>query len=307
MSNESEAPTEEQEAPQADPLGHVAQAGKEALTDDMVARLGFTASELMDLADRVNRSEVTDALPILERMVQSGDLQRVANLARLVGAGEQALTDDMIARLGHTASETMDLVDRATTADIQRALPILERLLDNGDLAQVADLARLISAAREAMTDDMIARLADNATEALALVDRLRSTGLLDELIQAGPALSDLMARLNTPQGDSGETLITGLKHVADNLSPETLNQLAAEAPRLVEILDQVQKMHVMEDFLRCMHGATEDVAQQPKPKGGIMGLLKLAKMRETQELLQFVVYIGKHFRECRLDRNQQS
>ncbi|HKJ72437.1 MAG TPA: hypothetical protein VKA55_11835 [Gammaproteobacteria bacterium] len=337
-----EAQTAQREQPgQAEQFAHLAQAGREALTDEMVARLGDTASQLMELLDQVNRAELDRAIPTLERLVDNGDLERVAALARLVGAGEEALTDDMIGRLAGTASDTLDLLERVNRADLQRAVPILERMVDNGDLERLAELVRLYGSAREALTDEMVgrlagtasdgldlldrlnranlerilptiermvdsgdlervaslarlfgsmqealtdemvSRLAGNAAELMALADRLQSSGLLDRLIEAAPALNRLM----------------------EQLSPEVIDRLAAELPRAVELLDQMQRMHVAEDFLKCLQGATEEMPRQPEAKGGWMGLLGIMKQKETQEMLQFVVTLGKHFRQCRLDR----
>ncbi|SCY34945.1 hypothetical protein [Thiohalorhabdus denitrificans] len=335
------ADADEQAPEVAEPLRHLGQAGKEALTDEMVSRLAETASQVLDLLDKVNRSDLDAALPVLERLVHSGDLERLAALARVVGAGEEALTDEMVGRLAGTAGETMDLLDRVNRAELGRAVPVLERMVDNGDLQRLADfarllgsaqeavtdemigrlattagdgldlldklnranldrmlptiqcmvengdlermasLARLFGAAQEALTDEMIGRLAGNAAEAMALLDRLQSSGLLDRLIEAAPALNRLMTQL----------------------SPEVIDRFAAELPRAVELIDQLQQMHMTEDLLRCVQGAVAEMPDQPEAKGGLRGLLHIMKQKETQEVLQFVITLGKHFRQCRLER----
>jgi Asp-tRNA(Asn)/Glu-tRNA(Gln) amidotransferase C subunit len=338
-----QAQTAEREQPdQAEQFAHLASAGREALTDEMVARLGESASQLMELLDQVNRAELDRAIPTLQRLVDNGDLERVAALARLVGAGEEALTDEMIGRLAGTASDTLDLLDRVNAADLKRAVPTLQRMVDNGDLERLADVARLYGSAQEALTDEMIgrlagtasdgldlldrlnrsnlerilptiermvengdmervaslarlfgsiqealtdemvSRLAGNAAELMALADRLQSSGLLERLIEAAPALNRLMAQM----------------------SPEVIDRFAAELPRAIDTLDRMQQMHVAEDFLKCLQGATEEMPSQPAAKGGWMGLLSIMKQKETQEMLQFVVTLGKHFRQCRLDRH---
>jgi len=277
-----ERPEQEEPERQPDPAEHLARAGQEALTDEMVGRLAATAGETMDLLDKLNRSELDKALPVLERMVNNGDLERVASLARLVGAGQEALTDEMIGRLAATGGDTLDLLDKLNRTDLDRILPTIERMVDNGDLERIASLARLFGAAQEALTDEMIGRLAGNAAEGMALLDRLQSSGLLDRLIEAAPSLNRLMTQL----------------------TPEVIDRFAEELPRAVSLIDQMQQMHVAEDFLKCLKGATEEMPQQPEAKGGVSGLWQIMKQKETQEMLQFVVTLGKNFRQCRVDRS---
>ncbi|MBU2740136.1 hypothetical protein HAP67_12475, partial [Acidithiobacillus albertensis] len=53
--------------------------------------------------------------------------------------------------------------------------------------------------------------------------------------------------------------------------------------------------------FLHCLSGATEEAASAPIPKGGIAGLWDMMKKPETQQTIQFLMLVGKHFRSCRL------
>ena len=85
---------------------------RDVLTDDMVSRLSNTATESLDLLDRINRSGIAEALPTLAQMVKSGDLERVANMVRLAGSVQDALSDDIVNRLAQIAGELMCLMDR---------------------------------------------------------------------------------------------------------------------------------------------------------------------------------------------------
>lgn len=134
-----------------------------------------------------------------------------------------------------------------------------------------------------ALTDEVIGHLVGSAADIMALLDRLQSSGLLDRLIGATPALNRLMAQL----------------------SPEVIDRFAEEMPRAVSVIDQMQQMHLAEDFLKCLEGATNEMSQQPEAKGGIGGLWQIMKQKETQEMSQFVVTLGKNFRKCRLDRGK--
>ncbi len=265
-------------------LARLVGAGEEALTDEMIARLGGTASETLDLLDRINRAELRRAVPVLERMIDNGDLQRLADLARLLGSAQEALTDEMIGRLAETASDSLTLLDKLNRADLDRALPIIERMVESGDLERLASMARVIGAAQEALTDEMIHRLAGNISDAMTLLDRLITSGLLDRMVEAAPAINRLMTRL----------------------SPEVIDRFVEEMPRAASLLDQMQSMNLVEDFLKCLEGATAEIPSLPEAKGGFRGLISIMKQKETQEMLQFVVLLGKHFRHCRLQRTKE-
>jgi uncharacterized protein YjgD (DUF1641 family) len=153
---------------------------QDALTDEMVMRLGTTLGDGLDLLDRVNRSGVGDALPILSELVHSGDLQRIAGLARLVASAQDALSDDIVNRLSATAADSLDLLDRVNRSGVARALPAITQLVENGDLDRLVGIARLIAAMEDSLSDDIVNRLSVVATGLASLVDKLsRADGFL--------------------------------------------------------------------------------------------------------------------------------
>ncbi|MCL5051784.1 MAG: hypothetical protein M1346_00870, partial [Gammaproteobacteria bacterium] len=66
-------------------------------------------------------------------------------------------------------------------------------------------------------------------------------------------------------------------------------------------VAEKMDQEHILTDFLRCLAGATEEAAHTPTPKGGISGLWDLMKQPETQQTIQFLMLLGKHFRSSRL------
>ncbi|MDE2089873.1 MAG: hypothetical protein KGJ12_07620, partial [Gammaproteobacteria bacterium] len=106
-------------------LERLGEGARDALTDEMVGRLAETLSGGMTLLDQVNRAGLEQALPVLAQMVQSGDLERVAHLARLVGSAQDALTDEMVGRLAETLSGGMTLLDQLNRSGLDQALPVL--------------------------------------------------------------------------------------------------------------------------------------------------------------------------------------
>lgn len=109
-------------------IEHVTAAARDSLTDEMVTRLAATAAEGMDLLDKVNRSGVASALPAMSQLVANGDLERLVHLARTYGAAQDALTDEMVARLAETVAESLSLMDRMNRAGLDRLVGSIERL-----------------------------------------------------------------------------------------------------------------------------------------------------------------------------------
>ena len=100
----------------------------DALTDDIVGRLAEVAGDGLALLDQVNNSDLDKALPAISRMVENGDLDRVVNLARVMGAAGDAMTDDIVSRLAETAGELMCIADRLSRSEgLLRLLDLLER------------------------------------------------------------------------------------------------------------------------------------------------------------------------------------
>ena len=111
-------------------------------------------------------------------MGQLGDMN--TEKERLFESAADALSDDIIGRLGTLAGDGLDLLDQATHSNLDKALPAISRMAENGDLDRLANLARVLGSAGDALSDDIVGRLAETTGELLCIADRLaRSEGLL--------------------------------------------------------------------------------------------------------------------------------
>jgi hypothetical protein len=120
-------------------------AARDSLSDEMVSRLAGTATDAMDLIDRVNRTGLYRAIPVLAELVNNGDLDRLAKLARVYGSAEDALSDEMIGRIAETAAEGISLLDRLNRGGAGRLVELLARLQASGDLHRIAEaIPRLV-------------------------------------------------------------------------------------------------------------------------------------------------------------------
>lgn len=148
------------EAVDALELERVAEAARDALTDEIVARVAQTAADGLDLIDRVNRAGIGRALPALTALIESGDLDRLVALARTFGAAQDAVTDEMVARLAQIAGGALALVDRLERAGAVELVARVEHLASSGAFGRLEDLVGRFNQAL-----DLVAR-ADSALTA---------------------------------------------------------------------------------------------------------------------------------------------
>jgi len=104
----------------------------------MVARLSQAVGDGIALMDQVNRAGLDRAIPALAELVTNGDLARIVKLARVYGSAEDALTDEMVARLAETVGTGLSLLDRFARGGADRVITILEGLESCGALQQIA-------------------------------------------------------------------------------------------------------------------------------------------------------------------------
>jgi len=183
-----------------------------------------------------------------ERVVMDYEIER------LIAAGRDSLTDEMVGRLAGSAAEALDLVDKAGRSGLSKAIPALAEMVNNGDLERLSQLARVYHAAQDALTDEMIGRLAETVGDGLSLLDRVNRSGFW--------RLVEVMERLES----------TG-----------ALERIATSLPQLLERLDMVSGM------LSCLENAAKSSKAQPA-KGGVGSLWHIMTDEKTVNSLQVPV-----------------
>jgi uncharacterized protein YjgD (DUF1641 family) len=131
-------------------LERVVAAARDALTDDIVTRMSATLVQGLELLDRVNRSGLDQALPVIARLAENGDLERLANVARVVAAMEDSLNEDIVVRLATTLTGLATLADKLARND---GLLKLVDLLGRDDVH--AALGKLADAVSKATTESV--------------------------------------------------------------------------------------------------------------------------------------------------------
>ncbi|MHB8725167.1 MAG: DUF1641 domain-containing protein [Casimicrobiaceae bacterium] len=183
-------------------------------------------------------------------------------IQRVIAAARDSLTDEMVTRLAATAGETLTLLDQVNRAGLARALPALTQMVNNGDLERLSQLARLYSSAQDALTDEMVSRLAETVGNGLSLLDRA-SRGGAENVVRM---LESLQA--------SG-----------------ALERLSTMLPQLIERLSMVQ------DLLQSVDDAAAASRAAQPSAGGLGGVWRLLRDPESQDTLRFLLAVGKQLR----------
>lgn len=181
---------------------------------------------------------------------------------RVIAAARDSLTDEMIGRLAGSAAEALDLADKAGRAGLAKAIPALAEMVNNGDLERLSQIARVYHAAQDALTDEMIGRLAEMLGEGMTLLDRVNRSGFW--------------------------RLVEVMEHLE---STGALERIATALPKLVERLDMVAGV------LHCMEDAAARVKQQPA-SGGIGNLWSTMTDDKTARSLQFLIEMSDQMQE---------
>ncbi len=199
----------------------------------------------------------------------STDKMNAAGAAEVLSeAAFETLTDEMIGRLAQAASQGLDLLDDVQRHRIAEMLPILGQLAASGDLARLAHLARLLGAAEDALTDDLVTRLAGLASRAMTLLDRV---GRLDD---------GYYARM--------------WGHIEERLTPALLDRSLKALPVALDLLERASEGGALTDLVDAAARLPQDLALAPRPSGGIAGLWALMKDAENQRVLQALLLYGR-------------
>ena len=183
-------------------------------------------------------------------------------LERVIAAARDSLTDEMVGRLAGSAAEALDLVDKAGRAGLSKAIPALADMVNNGDLERLSQLARVYHAAQDALTDEMVGRIAETLGEGMSLLDRVNRSGFW--------RLVEVMEQLES----------TG-----------ALERIATALPQLLERLDMVAGL------LTCVESAAQKTRAQPV-SGGIGSLWHIMTDEKTVRSLQFMLTMSEQLQD---------
>ena len=153
------------------------------------------------------------------------------------------------------------------------------------------EMARLTLAAREALTDNMVERLAVMGASALELVDRLN-----DE--NTGAAVHALLDRLTEMHKvgalDTVCDTVMMIHAARSALTDNMVERLFMFMESMINTVGNEAMGELAENTRLAFEEAAAETAQA-KPSGGIMGMLAMLSKPETQKSLAFLLaFSGK-------------
>lgn len=174
------------------------------------------------------------------------------------------------------------------------------------DESQALELERVVAAARDSLTDEMVSRLSATAADGMDLLDKVNRSGVAGAL----PAISQLVAN-----GD-----LERLVHLArtygaaqDSLTDEMVGRLAETLSESLSLMDRLNRAgldrlvgsierlaEVLERTMGALDAANAEMQAQPAASGGFGGVWALLRRPENQETLRFVLAFGRAFRQPR-------
>jgi uncharacterized protein YjgD (DUF1641 family) len=162
-------------------------------------------------------------------MTQLGDLRIEGK--RLAESATDALSDDIIARLAELAGDSLVLLEQINQSQVDKALPAINRLVENGDLDRLVNLTRVLGSAADALSDDIVARLSETLSELMCIADRLARNENLQQmlrLLENQPLmdtvikLADAAAEVSTEAAEESAGGIVGVYKTMTNAEVQT-------------------------------------------------------------------------------------
>ena len=125
--------------------------------------------------------------------------------------------------------------------------PQVPLMLDQAAVNTLVEMINLLASAKDAMSDEIVTRLARTASESMTLLDRLtRNEGLM----------------------------------------------------RLLQVLDRPESQYLLISLADALDKMSRELAAAPPAKGGILGLLQLAREPGTQEGVRALSLLGQYWND---------
>jgi hypothetical protein len=170
-----------------------------------------------------------------------------------------------------------------------------------------SEIERLLSGARDSLTDDIVTRMSGTVAGGLDLLDRVNRSGITRAL----PTITRMVEN-----GDL-ERLVGFVRLVAaleDSLSDDIVNRLATVATelaalvdklartpgflRLIDVLAREEVQCGLIDLAESACAAKAEAGRLPATGGGVLATLRLAADPNTQSALRFVSLLANQMRK---------
>ena len=158
---------------------------------------------------------------------------------------------------------------------------------DMSNQPPLGEMERLTLAAREALTDNMVERLAMLGGNAMELLDRLNDPATNDAVHK----MVDRLTELNKVGAlDTVCDLALTLHAVRNALTDNMVERLFMFAESMINTVGNEAMGELAENARMALEDAAQETARAPAPRGGVMSTLSLLSKPETQRSLAFLL-----------------
>jgi uncharacterized protein YjgD (DUF1641 family) len=170
---------------------------------------------------------------------------------------------------------------------------------------QAEELERLVDAARDSLTDEMVSRLAGTAAEGVDLIDQVNRSGVARAL----PALTQL---IDNGDLDRLVALARTFGAAQDAVTDEMVSRLTETAAESMALVDRLNRAGldrvvgslerlatVLEQTMAALEAARREAAAGPGTGGGLGGLWRLLADPESQASLRFLLAFARELRKA--------
>ena len=158
---------------------------------------------------------------------------------------------------------------------------------DMSNQPPLGEMERLTLAAREALTDGMVERLATLGGNGLELLDRLNEPATN----AAVHSLIDRLTELHKVGAiDTICDLALTLHAVRNALTDNMVERLFTFAESMINTVGNEAMGELAENARMALEDAAHETAKAPAPKGGVMSTLSMLSKPETQRSLAFLL-----------------
>jgi len=152
------------------------------------------------------------------------------------------------------------------------------------------ELQRGIQGAADALTDQMVERLATTAGNVAEIADRLNEPDTRD----AVHTLLDELTRLHRAGGLVSVFELVHMVNAARNaMTDGIVERLAGFGEHMVNNLANEETADLFQTFATALFDAQKKTAEQPS-RGGLLSAMRLLSAPETQSSLQFLLAFAK-------------
>ncbi len=164
----------------------------------------------------------------------------------------------------------------------------------NAPIDATAEILYLVEAARSAMTDSMVERLAVAGSNAIEVADRLNNEDTKDAIITILDRLTELH---RCGALDTMFDLVFAVHSARQAATDNIVERLFSFVERMVNEMANEELVTLAYNARRAMEQAIDDTTTAPT-KGGMMATLSMLNSQETQEAMQFMMRFSTHLRE---------